>query len=104
MQRVECRKGPALTPSEARSLVKSDPRRFRAAFIEAPGTPLLDHPGASVRLHPTVKAAEDELRARRDCLVKIGYRVSFGGLGKRIILLDRNGEQRAIGIETRKRG
>lgn len=96
-----------MTPAEARVLVKSDPKRFRAAFVEAPGTPLLDHPEARVRLHPSAKAADDELRARRDGLVKNGYRIVFGGLGKRIIVLERDGEERAIAVQAaprRKRG
>lgn len=92
-----------MTPAEARALVDEHPKRFRAAFVEAPGTPLLDHPEARVRLHPTVKAAEDELRSRRDGLVKIGYRVVFGGLGKNLLVLDRDGERRAIGIDKPRR-
>ena len=84
--------------------MKQDPSRFRAAYIEGPPHLLLDDPQASVRLHPTIKAAEDELRARRDCLVKQGYSVTFGTLGKRIMVLERDTERRVIGLDKLRRG
>lgn len=88
-----------VTPGEARSLVRDHPKRWSAAFIEAPGTPLLDHPEAKVRLHPTVGAAEDELRARRDGLLKDGYKVTFGTLGKGLMVFRRDGDERAIAVD-----
>ena len=92
-----------MTTSEARLLVKSEPKRWRAAFVEAPGTPLLDHPQARVRLHPTVGAAHDELRARKESLVKQGYAVTFGTLGKSFLLLERENDKRAIAVNKPQR-
>lgn len=95
-----------MTISEARELVRAEPKRWRAAFVEGTSTPLLDDAQASVRLHPTISAASDELRSSRDRLVKSGYRVTFGNLGKRIMVLEREpSEVRVIGVDKpRKRG
>lgn len=56
-----------------------------------------------MRLHPTVKAAEEELRARRDSLVKQGYRVTYGTLGRRILVLAKDDERVAIGVDKPRR-
>lgn len=81
------------------------PKVYRAAFVESPGAPLLDHPEARVSLHERVGSAYDELRARKESLVKMGYRVTFGSLGKNLLRMEREGETRLIGIDKpRKRG
>lgn len=94
-----------MTVSEARSLVKRNPTAYRAAFVEAPGWPLLDHPQARVTLHTKVGQAYDELRARKESLVKIGYKVTAGSLGKSVLRLERGDDVRVIGLDKpRKRG
>ena len=94
-----------MTTSEARALVKSEPKRWRAAFVEAPGTPLLDHPQAQVALHSKVGTAYDALRERKNELVEQGYAVTFGTLGKNLLVLSKGDETRAIAIDKpRKRG
>lgn len=93
-----------MTISEARELVRAEPKRWRAAFIEAPGTPLRDHPQASVVLHEKVGSAYDQLRARKESLVKNGYKVTQGNLGWRIMVLERGPSEVCIGLDTRKRG
>ena len=94
-----------VTTAEARSLVKSNPSAYRAAFVEAPGWPLLDHPQARVTLHTKVGQAYDELRARKESLVKIGYKVTAGSLGKSVLRLERGDDVRVIGLDKpRKRG
>ena len=91
----------ALTVAEAREIVRDFPKAYRAAFIEAPGVPLRDHPQARVSLHGKVGGATDELRARKESLVKMGYKVTFGSLGKRLLLLERGPSEVCIGVEAR---
>lgn len=94
-----------MTVSEARSLVKRNPTAYRAAFVEAPGIPLLGHPQATYSLHSKVGRAYDELRARKESLVKIGYKVTAGSLGKSVLRLERGDDIRVIGLDKpRKRG
>lgn len=95
-----------MTTSEARALVRDNPKQWRAALVEAPGLPLLDHPQASVTLHEKVGTAYDQLRSRKASLVKQGWHVEWGTLGKCILVLGKDDEQRVIGIDkpTRKRG
>ena len=93
-----------MTPSEARELVCAEPKRWRAAFVEGNSTPLMNDPQASVRLHPTVSAAQDELRAHRDGLVKDGWKIERGSLTHGYFVLTRGGEVRAMCVDKRKRG
>jgi hypothetical protein len=94
-----------MTVAEAKAVVEASPGKWRAAFVEAPGTPLLDHPEATVRLHPTVKAATEELRARKESLVKCGYKLSYGTLGRGLMVFEGDDGMRAIAVHKgRRRG
>lgn len=95
-----------MTVNEARELVRANRKQWRAALVEAPDTPLLDHPQASVILYEKAGAAYDQLRARKESLVGQGWRVEWGSLGKCIFVFSRGDERHVIGIDkpTRKRG
>lgn len=94
-----------ITCQEARERVRANPGVYRAAVVEAPGAPLLDHPQARVTLHEKVGGAYDQLRAAKESLVKQGYVVTFGTLGKSLLRMERDGETRLIGLDKpRKRG
>lgn len=92
-----------MTLSEARNLVATNPNEWRAAIIEAPGTPALDHPQAQVTLHETVGAAHDHLRIRKEALVADGWRVERGNLGRGVIVFARGDEKHVVGIDKKKR-
>ena len=95
--------GVPITPAEARRLVREQPGRWRAAFVEAPGSPLLDHPQARVRLHPTVKAADEELRARRDGLVENGWNKVRGSFTYGYFVFERDGETVSMCVDKARR-
>ena len=50
-------------------------------------------------------AAQDELRARKEALVKQGWVVERGTLGKSVLVLTlgKSGETRVIGVDKQKR-
>ena len=64
----------------------------------------MNDPEARVRLHPTVKAADDELRARKDALVKSGWTKVRGSLTWGYFVFERDGETLAMCVDRRKRG
>lgn len=93
-----------MTISDAREIVRANPKAYRAAFVEAPGWPLLDHPQAKAALHSKVGAAYDQLRERKAELVAQGYTVTGGTLGANVLRLENGSDVRVIGIDkpTRK--
>lgn len=92
-----------MTSTEARDLVRAHLGVYRAAFVEAPGWPLLDHPQARFTLCERVGHAYDALRDRKAHLVKMGYKVTAGSLGANVLRLELGDETRVIGIDKPKR-
>ena len=88
---------------QARDLVRANPKAYRAAFVEAPGWPLLDHPQARAALHSKVGYAYDALRERKNELTQQGYKVTGGSLGANVLRLERDGEVRVIGLDKPRR-
>jgi len=98
--------GDYVTVSDANRLVHDNPKQYRAAMVEAPGTPLLDHPDATVMLYAKIGDATNDLRSRKEALVNEGWRVTWGNLGCGLMVFERDAHKRAIGVvkQPRKKG
>jgi hypothetical protein len=91
------------TVAEAIEEIKSDPKRWKVALIEATSTPLLESPDTKVQLFRTKKRAGEVLRDRKDELWGEGYRLIDGGLSKGVVILGRDDGIVGLGIDYKGR-
>lgn len=89
------------TVAQARQAVVDEPKRWSAALIEDTTRPQSEY--ASVHLYATKKGAQDALRTRRDELVKQGYKMTFGTLGRGHCVLERGDDIVCLCLDQRSR-
>ena len=92
-------RGVARTVSEAREVVKDEPKRWKAAILEGPETPMLDSPKTIAHLFATIKGAGEDLRERKAELEEQGFKMTLGGLGRGILRMTRGDEDVWLGLD-----